>query len=112
MTRVSTQRRASVGLDQSLLDSADRRDSRGRRDHTRTRPVPCSRPSRMGGLGSPVESLVATTNNMDTVRQRQQFVALQFLSSIFFFFFSSPNLSGHRLDVYHTSTHDMALVRI
>ena len=36
-----------------------------------------------------------------------------FLSSIFFFFFfSSPNLSGHRLDVYHTSTHGMVLVRI
>jgi len=29
-------------------------------------------------------------------------------SSIFFF---SPNLSGRRLDVYHTSTHDVALVR-
>jgi len=28
------------------------------------------------------------------------------------FFFSSPNLSGRRLDVYHTSTHDVALVRI
>ena len=27
-------------------------------------------------------------------------------------FFSSPNLSGHRLDVYHTSTRGMALVRI
>ena len=27
-------------------------------------------------------------------------------------FFSSPNLSGRRLDVYHTSTHDVALVRI
>ena len=26
--------------------------------------------------------------------------------------FSSPNLSGRRLDVYHTSTHDVALVRI
>jgi len=25
-------------------------------------------------------------------------------------FFSSPNLSGHRLDVYHTSTHGVALV--
>ena len=31
-----------------------------------------------------------------------------FLSS----FFSSPNLSGHRLDLYHTSTHGVALVRI
>ena len=29
-----------------------------------------------------------------------------------FFFFSSPNLSGRRLDVYHTSTHGVALVRI
>jgi len=28
----------------------------------------------------------------------------------FFFFFSSPNLSGRRLDVYHTSTHGVALV--
>ena len=26
-----------------------------------------------------------------------------------FFFFSSPNLSGRRLDVYHTSTHGVAL---
>jgi len=32
-----------------------------------------------------------------------------FLSSIFF---SSPNLSRHRLDVYHTSTHGVALLRI
>jgi len=32
-----------------------------------------------------------------------------FLSSSWF---SSPNLSGHRLDVYHTSTHGVALVRI
>ena len=31
-----------------------------------------------------------------------------FLSS----FFSSPNLSGRRLDVYHTLAHDVALVRI
>jgi len=27
-------------------------------------------------------------------------------------FFPSPNLSGRRLDVYHTSTHGVALVRI
>ena len=34
--------------------------------------------------------------------------------SIFFYllFYSSPNLSGRRLDVYHTSTHGVALVRI
>ena len=29
-----------------------------------------------------------------------------------FFFFSLPNLSGCRLDVYDTSTHGVALVRI
>jgi len=33
-----------------------------------------------------------------------------YLSSIFFL--SSPNLSGQRLDVYQTSTHGVALVRI
>jgi len=32
--------------------------------------------------------------------------------SFFFFFFSLPNLSDHRLDVYHTSTHGVALVQI
>jgi len=30
----------------------------------------------------------------------------------FFFFLSSPNLSRRELDFYHTSTHDVALVRI
>jgi len=33
-------------------------------------------------------------------------------SSCGFFFFSSPNLSGSRVDVYHTSTHGAASVRI
>jgi len=37
--------------------------------------------------------------------------ALWFVS-FFFFFFSSPNLSRRRLNVYHTSTHGVALVRI
>jgi len=36
--------------------------------------------------------------------------AMWFLLS--FFFFSWPNLSGRRLDVYHTSTHGVALVQI
>jgi len=37
--------------------------------------------------------------------------ALWFLSFFLsFYLFSSPNLSGHRLDVYHTSTHGVALV--
>ena len=34
-------------------------------------------------------------------------VSIFFLS---FFFFSLPNLSGRKLDVYHTSTHGVALV--
>ena len=38
------------------------------------------------------------------------FSSCSFFLSIFFF--SSPNLSGRRLDVYHTSTHGVALVRI
>ena len=38
------------------------------------------------------------------------FFLLLLLSSSFFL--SSPNLSGRRLDVYHTSTHGVALVRI
>jgi len=39
---------------------------------------------------------------------------LWFLSSFFLLlsFFSSPNLGGHRLDVYHASTHGVALVKI
>jgi len=36
--------------------------------------------------------------------------ALWFLFS--FFFFSLPNLSGRRLDAYHTSAHGVALVWI
>jgi len=38
--------------------------------------------------------------------------ALSFLSSSIYLLFSSPNLSGRRLDVYHTLTHGVALVRI
>ena len=41
--------------------------------------------------------------------------AIIFLPCSFFLLlssFSSPNLSGRRMDVYHTSTHDVILVRI
>ena len=38
--------------------------------------------------------------------------AIIFLPVVSFFLFSSPNLSGCRLDVYHTYTHGVALVRI
>ena len=47
--------------------------------------------------------MVALCNRAD------HYIFILFLS---FFFFSSPNLSGRRLDVYHTSTHGVALVRI
>jgi len=40
------------------------------------------------------------------------FLPCGFFLLSFFFFFSSHNLSGRRLDVYHTSTHGVALVRI
>ena len=39
------------------------------------------------------------------------FLPCDFYLSIVYLF-SSPNLSGHRLDVYHTSTPGVALVRI
>jgi len=40
------------------------------------------------------------------------FIVWFLLLSSSFFLFSSPNLSGRRVDVYHTSTHGVALVRI
>ena len=43
-------------------------------------------------------------------RMRTSIFILWFLLSSFFI--SSPNLSGRTLDVYHTSTHGVALVRI
>ena len=47
--------------------------------------------------------MVALCNRAD------HYIFILFLSS---FFFSSPNLSGRRLDVYHTLAHGVALVRI
>jgi len=38
--------------------------------------------------------------------------ALCFLSVFYLLFYSSPNLSGPRLDVYRSSTHGVTLVRI
>ena len=46
--------------------------------------------------------MVAVCNRAD------HYIFILFLSC----FISSPNLSGRRLDVYHTSTHGVALVRI
>jgi len=59
-------------------------------------------------------SPVNTENTMMMAALRSRcgnyFFVLWFLSSIFLF--SSPNLSDRRLDVYHTSIHGVALVRI
>jgi len=35
-----------------------------------------------------------------------------FVLFLLLLFYSSPNLSGRRLDVYHTSTHGVAVVQI
>ena len=51
--------------------------------------------------------MVALCNRAD-----RYIFALLFLSVYLSFFFSSPNLIGRTLDVYHTLTHDVALVRI
>jgi len=49
--------------------------------------------------------MVALCNRAD------HYIFILFLSSSFFLlFFSSPNLSGRRLDVYHTSAHGVVLV--
>ena len=53
--------------------------------------------------------MVALCNRADHYIFALWFLSIFFPSSSFF---SSPNLSGRRLDVYHTSTHGVALVRI
>ena len=60
-------------------------------------------------LGKPSLALVMVALcNRETI-----YIFILFLSSSsFFFFFSSPNLSGRKLDVYHTLAHGVALVRI
>jgi len=53
--------------------------------------------------------MVALCNRAD----HNIFMLFLFLSFFFLLsFFSSPNLSGQRLDVYHTLAHGVALVRI
>ena len=61
--------------------------------------------------------MVALSNRADHIYLWPPCVAdadIIFLPCGFFLllFYSSPNLSGRRLDVFHTSTHDVALVRI
>jgi len=50
--------------------------------------------------------MVAQCNRAD------HYIFILFLLLSSFFFFSSPNLSGRRFDVYHTLAHGVALVRI
>ena len=40
------------------------------------------------------------------------FLPCSFFLSSLYLLFSSPNLSGRRMDVYHTLAHGVALVRI
>jgi len=40
------------------------------------------------------------------------YIFVLWFRSIFYLLFSSPNLSGRILDVYYTSTRDVALMRI
>ena len=48
---------------------------------------------------------------MDALHSRcGRYIFVLFLSSSFFC--SSPNLTGHTMDIYHTLTHDVVLVRI
>jgi len=50
---------------------------------------------------------------MTALRSRcTHYIFVLFLLLSFFLVFSSPDLSGRRLDVYHTSAHGVALVRI
>jgi len=50
--------------------------------------------------------MVALCNRAD------HYIFFLFFSFFFLSFFSSPNLSGRRLDVYHTSAHGVALMQI
>jgi len=72
-------------------------------------PFPCDDllPSRRSTLYNTQRFITAALCN----RAGHYIYALWFLYS-FFLFFSSPNLSGRRSDVYHTSTHGVALARI
>ena len=60
-------------------------------------------------IGQTIIFMVALCNRADHYIFALWFLSIFFLS---IFFYSSPNLSGRRLDVCHTSTHGVALVRI
>jgi len=64
--------------------------------------------------GRPSQLLLSSCYNFLLCPHYEIGQAIIFLPCDFFsfFLFSSPNLSDRRLDVYHTSTHGVALVRI
>ena len=67
------------------------------------------------GAAIPITAVVSFAFFMAALFNRagHYIFALWFLSSSFFScLFSSPNLSGRTLDVYHTSRHGVALVQI
>jgi len=49
---------------------------------------------------------------LNGIEQAIIFLPCDFYHHLLLLSFSSPNLSGQRLDVYHTSTHGVALARI
>ena len=59
-----------------------------------------------------VQQLEASLFMVALCNRETIYIFILFLSSFFFLFFSSPNLSSRRLDVYHTLAHGVALVRI
>jgi len=62
--------------------------------------------SRQPGISGTVRVIMAAHSN------GQAFIFLPVVSSSSIYLFSSLNLSDRRLNVYHTSTHGVALVRI
>jgi len=67
--------------------------------------------SRITSFGSYLLHIADSVVVMAALHSRcGHYIFVLFLS--IFYLFSSPNLSGRRLDVYHTSTRGMALVQI
>ena len=74
----------------------------------RCNPLPC----RQSPYLRPAISIVTSLWPPYGIGQATIFLPCGFFLSFYLSFFSSPNISGRRSDVYHTSTHGVALVRI
>jgi len=59
-----------------------------------------------------IDCLVKRTSFMAALSSRCGHYIVAVISIFYLLFYSSPNLSGRPLDVYHSSTHDVALVQI